>query len=230
LEDGPVLTIGAFSLATGLSVTALRHYDEVGLLRPAVVDAVTGYRRYDHGQVPRGRMYAQLRRVEMPIEAMRSIPDRGLAAVLAEHLDRLRGQADSLGRLIATVDRYRTEGLPVTTTRISQVTIIAPDLAASVAFYRDAFGAGYQEEISSFQFGDYPDDDFFLLTVANPATHPWPGGPVKFGLLVDDVDRAHARALTAGAVEIDPPADNPWKPRSATVQDPAGNHIDLYQA
>ena len=30
--------IGAFSMLTGLSITALRHYDEVGLLHPATVD------------------------------------------------------------------------------------------------------------------------------------------------------------------------------------------------
>ena len=39
-------SIGVFGLVTGLSVTALRHYDEVGVLRLASVDPVTGYRRY----------------------------------------------------------------------------------------------------------------------------------------------------------------------------------------
>jgi uncharacterized glyoxalase superfamily protein PhnB len=67
------------------------------------------------------------------------------------------------------------------------------------------------------------------VTVADQKQHPWPGGPARFGLLVDDVDAAHTRALTAGAVEIEAPADKPWKPRSSTVKDPGGNHIDLYQ-
>jgi predicted enzyme related to lactoylglutathione lyase len=72
-------------------------------------------------------------------------------------------------------------------------------------------------------------DDFFLLTVANPDSHPSPGGPAKFGLGVEDIDTAHARALAAGGVEIEAPVDQTWKPRSSTVQDPGGNHIDLYQ-
>ena len=38
-----MFTIGEFSRATHLSVKALRHYDEIGLLMPADVDASTGY-------------------------------------------------------------------------------------------------------------------------------------------------------------------------------------------
>lgn len=37
----PLLTIGAFARAVGLTPTALRHYDECGLLRPAQVDDAT---------------------------------------------------------------------------------------------------------------------------------------------------------------------------------------------
>ena len=40
------MTIGRFSRLTGLTVKALRHYDELGLLRPAGVDPDTGYRSY----------------------------------------------------------------------------------------------------------------------------------------------------------------------------------------
>lgn len=37
-----LMSIGRFARLTGLTVKALRHYDEVGLLRPAAVDAETG--------------------------------------------------------------------------------------------------------------------------------------------------------------------------------------------
>ena len=40
-----LLTIGEFSRTTHLSVKALRHYDDVGLLSPAKVDSSSGYRR-----------------------------------------------------------------------------------------------------------------------------------------------------------------------------------------
>jgi DNA-binding transcriptional MerR regulator len=40
-----LLTIGAFARASRLSAKALRRYDELGLLPPARVDSMTGYRR-----------------------------------------------------------------------------------------------------------------------------------------------------------------------------------------
>ena len=36
-----LMGIGVFALVSGLSIHALRHYDELGLRRPAVVDPVT---------------------------------------------------------------------------------------------------------------------------------------------------------------------------------------------
>lgn len=46
MEDDEAMTIGRFARLTGLSIGTLRHYDEVGLLLPASVDPVSGYRRY----------------------------------------------------------------------------------------------------------------------------------------------------------------------------------------
>ena len=47
-----LVTVGEFSRMSHLSVKALRHYHEIGLLEPADVDPVNGYRRYTTGQVP----------------------------------------------------------------------------------------------------------------------------------------------------------------------------------
>ena len=56
-----MLTIGRFAGLTGLSAHALRHYDEVGLLVPAVVDEQSRYRRYRRDQAGRARLIAALR-------------------------------------------------------------------------------------------------------------------------------------------------------------------------
>ena len=75
------LTIGDFSRMTVLSVKALRHYHEIGLLRPADVDPQTGYRRYDVSQVPAAQVIRRLRELGMSLDEVRIVmeaPDHGL--------------------------------------------------------------------------------------------------------------------------------------------------------
>ncbi|MGW3007215.1 MerR family DNA-binding transcriptional regulator [Streptomyces sp. NPDC001219] len=60
-DTGQLLTIGVFARRVGLAPSALRFYDDCGLLRPARVDAVTGYRRYGAGQTARAVTLRQLR-------------------------------------------------------------------------------------------------------------------------------------------------------------------------
>lgn len=45
--------ISEFSRFTRVSVKMLRHYDEIGLLRPAHIDPVNNYRYYSADQLPR---------------------------------------------------------------------------------------------------------------------------------------------------------------------------------
>jgi DNA-binding transcriptional MerR regulator len=235
-----LLSIGGFALLSGLSVTALRHYDDVGLLRPAYVDPHTGYRRYASDQVHLGRLIGALRRVELPIDAVRTIiaDAHGEAArdVLRRHRSDLAGRAHALSELIDVVDRYIDQGVPVSepkTPRIVQVTINVSDLDAAIAFYQAAFDAVFQQEIMSFQFGTWPSDEFFLLSVAHEqndhGVHQGPTGASRFGLLVANVDETHQRALEAGAREIEKPYDAAWKPRGSSLLDPSGNRIDLSQ-
>ena len=63
-----LMPIGRFARLTGLTVKALRHYDEVGLLRPAAVDPETGYRSYAPEQVRRAETIRKLRRLELPLD------------------------------------------------------------------------------------------------------------------------------------------------------------------
>ena len=62
-----MLTIGAFSKRSRLSLKALRLYDEMALLRPAAVDPSNGYRYYGEDQLVLARLIGLLRRLEMPL-------------------------------------------------------------------------------------------------------------------------------------------------------------------
>ncbi|MDN0194250.1 MerR family transcriptional regulator [Streptomyces sp. S.PNR 29] len=68
-----LLTIGAFAKASRLSPKALRLYDELGLLTPARVDPVTGYRRYAPEQLDQARLVAWLRRLGMPLARIQHV-------------------------------------------------------------------------------------------------------------------------------------------------------------
>src|SRR5262252_6493251 len=85
--------IGDFSRMTFLSVKALRHYHEVGLLAPAEVDPDSGYRRYDVGQVPTAQVIRRLRELGMSLDEVRVVidaPDIGSRnAAIGEHLRRM---------------------------------------------------------------------------------------------------------------------------------------------
>ena len=51
-RGGYMFKIGEFSKLTQVSIRMLRHYDEVGLLKPAKIDTFTNYRLYTAEQIP----------------------------------------------------------------------------------------------------------------------------------------------------------------------------------
>lgn len=93
-----LVTIGDFSRMTFLSVKALRHYHEVGLLPPAEIDSATGYRRYELTQVPTAQVIRRLRELGMPLDEVRAVieaPDVGARnAAISAHLRRMEGELE----------------------------------------------------------------------------------------------------------------------------------------
>ncbi|BFU44777.1 MerR family transcriptional regulator [Krasilnikovia sp. MM14-A1004] len=231
-----LLNIGAFAAATGLTIPALRHYDEIGLLKPARVDAGTGYRRYRRGQLDDARMICGLRAVGVPIDEVRAVVGRTpgqVGSTLDGHRERLVAQMRELSQRILAVDEFIEKGNPMPAlqaVRPVQIRIRVGDVKEAAAFYTAAFDVVFNEAISSLQFGTYRSDRFFLITLEEGAAPASERDGSRFGLLVDDVDAAHDRALEAGAREVRPPTDFAWKPRTSCVRDRDGNLIDLSQA
>ena len=56
-----MLKIGEFSKLSRISVRMLRHYDEIGLLKPAEIDRFTDYRYYREDQLPTACRIAALK-------------------------------------------------------------------------------------------------------------------------------------------------------------------------
>jgi len=99
-----LLTIGEFSRMTHVSVKALRHYDDLGLLQPAAVDPSSGYRRYATSQVPTAHVIRRFRDLDMPLEDIRAVLTASdITArddVILAHLQRMQ---ETLERTQATV-------------------------------------------------------------------------------------------------------------------------------
>lgn len=86
--DEDLLPIGRFARLAGLTIGALRHYDEEGVLRPAFVDRATGYRRYRRDQLVTARAIAALRDLELSLPAIRTLLEADDPAVRADVLGR----------------------------------------------------------------------------------------------------------------------------------------------
>jgi DNA-binding transcriptional MerR regulator/predicted transcriptional regulator YdeE len=94
----PLVSIGDFARMTFVSVKALRHYHEVGLLPPAEIDPDTGYRRYEVNQVPTAQVIRRLRELGMSLDDVRAVieaPDvRSRNAAIGAHLRRMEGDLE----------------------------------------------------------------------------------------------------------------------------------------
>jgi DNA-binding transcriptional MerR regulator len=102
-----LLTIGDFSRMTYLSVKALRHYHETGLLEPADVDPETGYRLYDVSQVRTAQVIRRFRDLGMPLDEVRAVleaPDaKTRNAIVVAHLERMEAELDRTQATVASL-------------------------------------------------------------------------------------------------------------------------------
>ena len=107
------------------------------------------------------------------------------------------------------------------------------DAARAIAFYERAFGAA---EVSRFATpsGQIVAEmsiagDRFYVVDENPAgsnlsPDSLQGTSVRINLIVDDPDAVAQRAISAGATELFPVADQPYGMRQGRVVDPFGHH------
>ena len=111
-----MLNIGDFAGITGLSVKALRHYDEKGLIVPESVDERSGYRRYAEGQVRAGAIVRALRAAGVPLPEIAGAaePDAAMTALRA-HRERVLAEREREDLAFAAAEQeLRALRVPVT--------------------------------------------------------------------------------------------------------------------
>jgi MerR family transcriptional regulator, thiopeptide resistance regulator len=106
--------VGELAKQTGLTVRALHHYDEIGLLTPSRRSA-SGYRLYDGDDISRLLQILSLRQLGFSLDEIRDSlakPDLSLPRVLELHIARLRDgielQRKLCSRLEAVAERLRS--------------------------------------------------------------------------------------------------------------------------
>ena len=103
-----LLSIGRFARLAGLSIGALRHYHELGLLAPATIDRASGYRRYRAAQLVDARLIAALRDLDVPLALVRAVLCAGPAErreLLEGHRSTLLAERDRLTRRLHRLNR-----------------------------------------------------------------------------------------------------------------------------
>ena len=71
--------IGDFSKICQVSIRSLRHYDEIGLFKPAQIDPFTGYRYYSAAQLPQLNRIIALKELGLSLEQVALLSNQELA-------------------------------------------------------------------------------------------------------------------------------------------------------
>jgi len=134
-----MFSIGEFARLGGVSVRTLRHYDEIGLLRPATVDPDTGYRGYSAAQLGQINRIMALKELGLSLAQVRRLLDgvtvgelRGMLllrrAQLEHELDQHKNQllgVESRLRSIAREDGMPADDIVAKTIPATGVVVIA---------------------------------------------------------------------------------------------------------
>jgi DNA-binding transcriptional MerR regulator len=168
-----MLTIGDFSRMTHLSVKALRHYHDLGVLEPAAVDPFTGYRLYDTSQVGSAQVIRRLRDLGMPLDSIAAVlaaPDlEARNREIAAHLTRMERQLEQTQASVAALRALLTG--PAVRPAIELRTIAAVTALA------------VREMVDAADLNEWGSEAFDALTAALAATGLTAAGP--YGGLFD---------------------------------------------
>ncbi|MEV0286409.1 MerR family transcriptional regulator [Kribbella sp. NPDC050820] len=191
-----MFTIGDFAAFGQVSARMLRHYDAIGLLRPAVVDAATGYRYYTAAQLSRLNRIIALKDLGFSLQQVHEIVDakpsteelRGMLRLRRAQLeDELARSASQLISVEARLRLIEKEGhMPtddvvlkhIAPTRVAQLTAlaksydgedIAPVIQPLFGQLMDRLGAaGVVPSGSPLAYYEDAEDDQILVHAAVP--------------------------------------------------------------
>ena len=201
-----MFSIGDFASHGRVSVRMLRHYDAVGLLRPARTDPVTGYRSYQAGQLARLNRIVALKDLGFSLAQVQVILDEKISTGELRGMLRLRRaqlqaqlSADSarLAQVEARLRLIEEEGvMPADDIQVKQIPAVrVAELSAVAAsfepaaispvigpLYDELMGRLYRAGVSPAGppvawYEDAPGGDGVLVHAGVPVRESEPGDP-----------------------------------------------------
>ena len=137
-------TVGQVADVFGVTVRTLHHYDEIGLLTPSERTRA-GYRLYTDEDLTRLQQIVVYRRLEMPLDEIATVLNRGEDAVthLRRQRDAVMTRLDELTDIVVAIDRALEREMndePATTEDLKEL-------------FGDGFTDEYQQEAQD-RWGD----------------------------------------------------------------------------
>lgn len=145
--------IGAFAQMNRVTVKALRFYEEEGLLKPAYIDDMTGYRYYKLGQMADVHRISALKEAGFTLQDIKLINDgNDKMAVIAKRKAEILNKIAELTRMLAVIDgdllSFETLNAPVLVKKIDKV--LVAKTTTRIKSYDDLFDVmpqmGYEME------------------------------------------------------------------------------------
>ncbi|MEE1783926.1 MerR family transcriptional regulator [Streptomyces sp. SP17BM10] len=144
-----MLNIGDFARHGRVSVRMLRHYDAIGLLHPARVDPVSGYRFYEAAQLARLNRVIALKELGFTLQQVRAVLDEEVDAAELRGMLRLR-RAELAEAIAADTRRLARVGARLRTIEsegtMSTHDVVVKPVPSVRAAELSAVAASYQPE------------------------------------------------------------------------------------
>jgi DNA-binding transcriptional MerR regulator/uncharacterized glyoxalase superfamily protein PhnB len=240
--------IGDLARASGVTVRALHHYEDLGLLAPLRSDS--GHRVYRDADVERLYQIVELRRLGLSLGEIRRALEQGtrpLSDVMRRRLAELDRRLEATNRhrnrlrtLLASARLDRDDLLDLleeatmldTNVQRRISILVYADLGAAFRYLTDVFGLG-PGEITRTPDGEpvhaaIEAGDGVLWLHPESAKHglasPRHAGvsTAMMAVIVDDVDAHFAATSAKGAVVVYEPVDQPYGYREYSVRDNEG--------
>jgi DNA-binding transcriptional MerR regulator len=247
-----MVRVGDLAEAAGLTVRALHHYEQVGLLRPTARTAA-GHRLYGRDAVTRLYRVTRLRSLGMPLHQIRRVldePHLDLRGALRGHLESVDRQTSALAAIrrslraaLDGLDEGHSDSIDLleVLSSMSNVTQLVRG-RVSIMVYRDLPAAHrYLTDVFGFAPGEVTtdadgrpvhaevmagDDVIWLHPESSEYQLASPqslhAATACLAVMVDDVDQHHAMVAETGGHIVYPPVDQPYGYREYSARDLEG--------